>query len=137
LSYLFDTNVISELRKGRRANKGASAWAMTIPEDQIFLSVITLHEIERGILGAERSGRPEASILRTWFDRELQPSYVFRTLPVTPEIALKAAPFAVARTVELADHLIAATALVHGLTLVTHNTRHFTHTGVPLFDPFS
>lgn len=137
MSYLFDTNVISELRKGRRANSGAATWAQSVLEDQIFLSVITLHEIERGILGAEKRSRPEAPVLRSWFDGDLRPSYAPRTLPVTTEIAIHAASFAAERSVDLADHLIAATAVIHGFTLVTRNVGHFTHSGVRLLNPFT
>jgi len=137
LTFLFDTNVFSELRKGRNANAGAADWASSILEDRIFLSVVTLYEIERGILGAEKRERPEAVILRSWFDRELRPGYLSRTLPITDEIAVQAAVFAVDRTVELADQLIAATASVNGLTLVTRNEKHFTRTGVRLFNPFT
>lgn len=112
-------------------------FAKSIVEHEVYLSVITLHEIERGIVGAESRKRPEAAVLRSWFDGELRPGYATRTLPVTDEIAIAAASLAVARTVELADQLIAATALVHDLTLVTRNVNHFTHTGVRLLNPFT
>lgn len=135
--FVLDTNIVSELRRIGHANEGVVAWATATTQEQVYLSVITLLELERGILGAEARGRPEANVLRTWFDADIRPRYSARALPVTADIALRAASFAAERTVELADHLIAATALVHGLTLVTRNTRHFTHTGVRLLNPFA
>lgn len=99
--------------------------------------MITLHELEHGILKAENRKRPEAALLRTWFDEDVLPSYLGRTLPVSAEIAIRAASFSAIRTVELADHLIAATAIVHDFTLVTRNIGHFEHTGVRLFNPFT
>ena len=137
MSVLIDTNIVSELRKAARANPGVKSWSQSLLEGQVFISVITLHEIARGIVAAEKRRRPEAALLRDWFDTSLRPGYANRMLPVTAEIALVAASFAAERTVELADHLIAATAIVHDLTLVTRNTGHFTHTGVRLLSPFT
>lgn len=137
MSILFDTNVVSELRKGRRANKGVVDFALSIAEHEVYLSVITLHEIERGIVGAEQRQRPEATVLRSWFDGELRPAYAARTLAVTDEIAIAAASLSVARTIELADQLIAATALVNDLTLVTRNEKHLRHPGVRILNPFT
>ena len=137
MSFLIDTNLLSELRRPGKANPGALAWATSTTEDQVFLSVITLHELEKGIVKAERRRLPEALLLRTWLDLEVRPGYAARTLPVTTEIALRAAAFFSSKTVELADELIAATALVHDLTVVTRNITHFEHTGVRLLDPFT
>jgi hypothetical protein len=136
LTYLFDTNIVSELRRPERANPGLLSWSRTIAREDVFVSVITLLELERGAVAAARDPG-WALALRRWMTDHVYPTYRERALPVTNDIAIRAAPFAAVRTVELADELIAATALVYGLTLVTHNTRHFTHTGVPLFDPFS
>ena len=135
MTFILDTNIVSELRRIDRANRGVVAWATANAMDQVYLSVITLLELERGILGAEARGRPEANVLRTWFDDNVRPRYGARTLPVTAEIAIQAAAFAAGRPLELADHLIAAPAIVHDLTLVTRNTRHFTPTGVRLLNP--
>lgn len=137
MSFLIDTNVLSELRRADRANPGVSTWARTTPEDQVFLSVITLLELERGIVRSERRQLPHAPILRSWFDLAVRPGYATRTLPITSDIALRAAAFEPSRTIELADELIAATAIVHGLTLVTRNVKDFAHTRASVLNPFS
>jgi predicted nucleic acid-binding protein len=104
--------------------------------DEALVSVITLLEIERGILKEERADTPFGKELRYWMNVHVSHTYLERALAVTADIALRAAVFDRLPTVELADHLIGATALVHDLTLVTRNTAHFENTGVRLFNPW-
>lgn len=133
MSYLLDTNIVSELRRIDRAHRGLISWASQHPSDIFHLSVVTLLELERGIFRAERRGQPEAQTLRTWLEREVVPHYAARTLPVTEDVARLAARLG---GDQLADQLIAATALVHDLSVVTRNIRHFEPFGVRLLNPF-
>lgn len=137
MTYLFDTNIVSELRRPELANSGVISWTATISRDEVFVSAITLLELERGVLKAERNDTTKGRALRRWMTTHVRPTYDAQALPVTTEIALRAAPFAQLPTVDLADHLIAATAIVHDFTLVTRNVSHFTSTGVRLFNPFT
>jgi len=137
VTYLFDTNIVSELRRPELANSGVISWTATISRDEVFVSAITLLELERGVLKAERNDTTKGHALRRWMTTHVRPTYDAQALPVTTEIALRAAPFAQLPTVDLADHLIAATAIVHDFTLVTRNVSHFTSTGVRLFNPFT
>lgn len=136
MTYLFDTNVISELRRPDRAHSKVVKWSRSVPADEVFISAITLLELERGTLKAERRAPDLGSVLRRWMNAHVHPTYGSRTLDVTTEIALKAARFEALPTVELADHLIAASALVHDLILVTRNVSDFDKTGVRLFNPW-
>lgn len=137
MSYLFDTNIVSELRRQERANVAVWDWSLTIPMEDVFISSISLLELERGVLKAEVREAGSGRALRSWMNAQVLPTYGTRVLPVTAEVALRAASLIQSPTIELADQLIAATAMVHGLTLVTRNTRHFTHTGVSLLNPFT
>lgn len=136
MTHLFDTNVVSELRRPNRAHPRVVGFAAALPRDAVFISVITLHELERGARLAAARGGPLASMLRAWLDDHVHPTYAERSLPVTSSVAVAAAGYARLPTVELADQLIAATALVHGLTLVTRNVRHFAPMGVRLLNPW-
>ena len=137
MTYLFDTNIVSELRRPELANSGVVSWTSAISRGEVFVSTITLHELERGVLKAERKDASKGRALRRWMSLHVRPTYEVQALPVTTEIALRAAPFVRLPTADLADHLIAATALVHDLTLVTRNIKHFAHTGVRLLNPFT
>jgi hypothetical protein len=136
VTFLFDTNVISELRRPDRAHPGVVEWSRSIAADRVFISTITMLELERGTLKAERSMPELGIVLRRWMNTHVHPTYGSRILDVTIEVALQAATFETLPTVELADHLIAATALVHGLTVATRNTNHFAGTGVRLLNPW-
>jgi predicted nucleic acid-binding protein len=138
VSLLLDTNVISELRRPDLAQKSFRDWAdETLPSPAACaVSSITLFEIERGILLAERRNRPEAPVLRDWFTLRVVPEYADACLPVTASIALLAADYAL-RGTPPTDALIAATAAVHNLTLVTRNTRDFAPLGIPLLNPWA
>lgn len=134
--YLLDTNVLSELRRPHKAAVNVRNWAARVPHGYFYLSVVTVLEIEKGVLLAERKDRPEAASLRTWLERDLIPKFDGRILPIDIIVALRCAALHVPDRRPDRDALIAATALVHGLTVATRNTRDFEATGVKLVNPW-
>jgi toxin FitB len=132
--YLIDTVVLSEFRKGK-PHPAVLDWLRDKSEDDLFLSVITIGEIERGI-DRQRSANPGfAEVLSVWLDGTLA-TYSDRILPVTVAIGRRWGRLSANLGYGGADLLIAATAIEHGLTVVTRNLRHFVPTGVPVQDPF-
>ena len=136
MSYLVDTNVISELRKGRRCDPGVASWFAQVTSEDIYLSVLTLGEIRKGIENIRRRDAPAAEALEDWF-RELEDSHVDRFLPVEQTTAEQWGRFNVPDPLPVMDGLLAATAKVHGLTLVTRNIKDVKRTGVVCLNPFS
>lgn len=133
--FLLDTVIVSELRK-RQPDKNVLGWISAQPEDHLYLSVVTLGEIERGI-EKRRKGDPEfADALAVWLE-SLTHLYADRILPVTPSVARRWGRLSAQLGHDSADLLIAATALCCGLTVVTRNTAHFEPAGVGLINPFS
>ena len=134
--YLLDTNILSELRKGRRAHPAVQAWATAelIPSVG-YVSVIALGEIRNGIERLARRDPAAAAVLEQWLLR-LVADYAERILPVTREIADEWGRLNVTRSLPTADSLMAATARVHGFTFVTRNTADLAGTGTALLDPF-
>lgn len=137
MRYLVDTNVLSEMRKGARGSQSVRSWASSVDPFELAVSVITLGEIETGILKLARSDPQQSLVLRVYLDHVVVPSYGDRILVVDLPIALVAASFSVPNPRSTADSLIAATALVHDLTVVTRNVAHFRPMGVRLINPFS
>lgn len=137
--YLLDTNVLSELRKltSKNCDPNVKAWVDTCKPSQLFTSVICLFEIERGILQVTRKDPAQAKRLRHWYDTRLVPGLDGRVLPVTHAIASQCAQLHVPDPKPEMDALIAATARVHGLNLVTRNTRDFEPMGVRCVDPWT
>lgn len=138
--FVLDTNIVSELRKAAsgRANRAVTDWATGVPAPLMFLSVITLHELEHGVLLAERSDPAKGSILRTWLDDSVVPAFEHRLLPVDADIARQAASLHVSDPAPFRDALIAATALHHGMTIVTRNTKDFNRfTGITIENPWN
>lgn len=132
--YLIDTMVLSERSKAKAA-PSVLDWLHTIELQHIFISVVTIGEIQRGIHKLERQeGRP-ASRHRSWLDATLH-QYATQILPITLDIARRWGPLTFEMKRTDPDLLIAATALEHDLTLVTRNVRHFEPTGVKLFNPY-
>ena len=135
MSYLLDTNVISELRKGSGCNPHVLRWFETISDDDIHLSVLTTGEIRRGIESIRRRDPQSARVLEGWLDR-LMKDYASRLLPVTHEIADEWGRLGVPDPIPVIDGLLAATARVHRLTLATRNVRDVEVTGVACVNPF-
>ena len=135
MSYLIDTNVISELRKGSRCDPNVLRWFDTISDNDIYLSVLTAGEIRRGIERIRRRDPPSARVLEGWLDR-LMGDYASHLLPVTHEIADEWGRLNVPDPIPVIDGLLAATARVHRLTLATRNVRDVEATGVACVNPF-
>ncbi len=135
MSYLLDTNVISELRKGGRAEPNVTAWFADVADEEIFLSVLTIGEIRRGIESVRRRDPDSATALDRWLAL-LSEAHGDRVLPVDRAIAEEWGRMNVPDPLPAIDGLLAATARVLGLTLVTHNVADVEDTGVDLVDPF-
>lgn len=134
--FLLDTNVISELRRPDRANPNVVKWAEGIPAIQFFLSAISLLEIERGALQIARKDAAQGKILRTWIDEHILARFENRILAIDSAVALRCARLHVPDPRPEGDALIAATALVHGMTVVTRNVGDFAAMGVALLNPW-
>jgi predicted nucleic acid-binding protein len=136
--YLLDTNVISELRKSKsgRADLNVLNWANGVSAAGMFISVITVLEIETGILQIERKDPAQGDQLRSWLNTQVLPTFTERILPVDTAVAQCCAKLHVPDPRSDRDALIAATALVHQLTVVTRNSNDFTTTGVEVLDPW-
>jgi len=136
--YLLDTNIVSELRKAKsgKANKKVKAWASGVSVTTMFLSVITILELEIGILLIERRDPTQGALLRTWLDGHVLPAFSDRILAVDIAVAQRCAKLHVPDPRAQRDALIAATALVHGMRVVTRNVADFEPTGVEIFNPW-
>ena len=136
--YLLDTNVVSELRKvdAGLADLRVKVWAENLDAQSAFLSVITVLELEQGILLMERRDPQQGKMLRDWMENLVLPDFVGRILPVDLSAARKCAALHVPDPLEDRDSLIAATALVHGMTVVTRDVSHFERTGVGILNPW-
>jgi toxin FitB len=137
--YLLDTNVVSELRKVRlgRANAGVARWADSVSAADLYVSVVTVQELEMGVLLLLRRDPAQGAVLRAWLDTQVLPAFAQRTLPVDVAVAQRSAALHVPDPRPVRDGLIAATALVHGMTVVTRNVADFGPCGVPVLNPWS
>jgi toxin FitB len=136
LSYLLDTKVISELRKGERAQPAVAAWFADIADEEIFLSVLTIGEIRRGIESVRRRDPDAAASLDSWLSR-LSEAYGDRILPIDRVIAEEWGRMSVPDPLPVIDGMLAATARVLELTLATRNVADVADTGVDLLNPFA
>lgn len=136
--FLIDTNVVSELRKARsgRADPNVVAWMNAMPMATMYLSAMTILELELGVLLVERRDPAQARLIRRWVEGRVIASFRDRTLSIDTEVARRAAALHVPNPRPDRDALIAATALVHGMTVVTRNVADFEPTGVAVLNPW-
>ncbi|MGQ0467884.1 MAG: type II toxin-antitoxin system VapC family toxin [Sporichthyaceae bacterium] len=138
--FLLDTNVVSELRKvaSGRADPAVAEWARATPSSELFVSVVTLHELELGVLLAERADPGRGAVLRRWLTEGVLPAFEDRCADVDLAVVRRSVGFHVPDPAPFRDALIAGTALVHGLTVATRNVRDFRRfDGLDLIDPWS
>lgn len=135
--YLLDTNVLSELRRPDRADARVRAWAARQRPAQFWVSVITILELERGVMLIERRDAGQGAHLRTWLESSILRQFDDRVLVIDTAVARRCAALHVPDRRAERDALIAATALVHGMTVVTRNVADFAATQVPLLNPWS
>ncbi|WP_265287685.1 type II toxin-antitoxin system VapC family toxin [Verminephrobacter eiseniae] len=139
MMYVLDTNVVSELRKVRlgKADAGVTAWTQSVDAADLFVSAITIMELELGVLSIERKDATQGAMLRSWLEQQVLPEFSGRTLPVDTAVARRCARLHVPDKRGERDALIAATALVHGMTVVTRNVGDFRFTGVIVLNPWN
>ncbi len=138
--FLLDTNIVSELRKlpAGRANVGVTTWAKSVSSAAMFLSAVSLHELELGVCLAERSDPAKGKILRSWLVDTVMTAFHSRILPVDELVALQSAAFHVPNPAPYRDAFIGGTALVHAMTVVTRNANDFERfKGVEVLNPWA
>ncbi|MCX7814819.1 MAG: type II toxin-antitoxin system VapC family toxin [Tepidimonas ignava] len=138
MMYLLDTNVVSELRKVRlgTADAQVAAWAQGVDTADLFISTITVMELELGVVSMERKDPVYGAALRAWLEQKVLPTFAGRILPVDTAVARRCARLHVPDRRGERDALIAATALVHGMAVVTRNVADFEPTGVAVINPW-
>ena len=136
--YLLDTNVVSELRKAKagKADRGVATWASGVPAEVLYVSAITILELETGVLLVLRRDPKQGRLLGSWLDQHVLPAFAGRVLPVDIAVARRCAALHVPDPRSERDALIAATAMVHNMAVVTRNVADFEATGVPLLNPW-
>lgn len=135
MKYLLDTNVVSALRvRGR--NRPVELWAGSVPVGDQFVSAFTIAEIERGVMGKERSDADQGTVLRRWFEENVLPTFADRVLPFDLSAARVLAGYRVPEHAPFDDALIAAVAESAEMAVVTRNTKHFEPLGVPCLNPW-
>lgn len=137
--FVLDTNVVSELRKVRsgKAATGVAEWAAGVASAEMFISAITIHELEHGVLLMERSDPAQGAVLRSWLDDSVAVAFQERVLAVDEDVARRAAALHVPDPAPFRDALIGATALVHHMTVVTRNVSDFeTFDGLEILNPW-
>ncbi|MDX7992215.1 type II toxin-antitoxin system VapC family toxin [Xenorhabdus littoralis] len=136
--YILDTNVVSELRKIRaeKADPNVAKWAEGVDATDLFVSAITIMELELGILLIERKDVTQGAMLRAWLEQHVLPEFSERTLSVDTAVAQRCARLHAPEKCSERDALIAATALVHGMTVVTRNVADFQSPGVVILNPW-
>ncbi|KKB11651.1 hypothetical protein VE25_11730 [Devosia geojensis] len=133
--FLIDTNVVSETRK-RNASPAAMDYLSRLESEHTYISVLTLGELRRGVVAKQATDKIMAAEFQSWLD-DIEREYVGRTLTITAEIAHRWGEITSDRTRPVVDSLIAATAIVHGLTVVTRNVRDYQTLGIPVINPWN
>jgi predicted nucleic acid-binding protein len=136
MMYILDTNVVSELRKATKAAPSVRKWAHTRPAGSLYLSAISILELELGVLLMERRDKKQGTILRAWMDGHVLPAFAGRVLAIDTAVAQRSAALHVPDPRSDRDALIAATALIYGMIVVTRDVNHFQPMGVSVVDPW-
>jgi predicted nucleic acid-binding protein len=136
--FILDTNVVSELRKTRsgKGDKNVGQWSDSVEVSDLFISAVTILELEIGVLSAERKDPMKGAVLRTWLSNHVLSAFDGRILPVDATIAQRCARLHIPNPPPLRDSIIAATALVHRMTVVTRNVEDFSKAGVNIVNPW-
>jgi hypothetical protein len=136
--YLLDTDVVSELRKVKagKAHPNVAAWSAAVAPAETFLSTISVLELERGVLRIERRDAAQGAVMRAWMDGHVLPTFGGRILPIDAAVARCCAKLHIPDPRPERDALIAATALIHGMMVVTRNVEDFEPTGVAILNPW-
>jgi hypothetical protein len=136
--YLLDTDVVSELRKVKagKAHPNVAAWNSTVAPPETFLSAISILELERGVRRIERRDTAQGTVMRAWMDEQVLPTFGGRILPIDVGVARRCAKLHIPDPRPERDALIAATALIHGMTVVTRDVGDFEPTGVAILNPW-
>jgi len=134
---LLDSNVLSELRKGRKAHPQVQGWAKEWSQDQLYTSVICMMEVRAGVHAALRSNPDFGILLQDWYETKLKPAFRHRVLPVDLAVAEMTALLETRRTLPFRDGLIAATAKAGGFPVATRNTKDFEGLGIELINPWA
>lgn len=138
--YVLDTNVVSEIRKvaAGRADPNVAGWVDGVDIEVTFISVLTVYELELGIMRLEHRDPPAGAVLRRWLDDDVRAAFGGRVLAVDSAVAVRAAGLHRPRSAPVVDALIGATALVHGMTLVTRNVADFARfADLEIVDPWT
>jgi predicted nucleic acid-binding protein len=138
LNFILDANVVSELRKIclGKADENVAKWADNVAATDLYLSVITIQELEIGVSLIERRDPMQGAMLRSWVNSHVLPAFTGRILPVDMAVAQRSAKLYVPNPRPIRDGLIAATALVHGMTIVTRNVDDFKPMGLQILNPW-
>jgi len=136
--FLLDTNVVSELRKigTSRADNRVASWARQLDASTAYVSVVTLLELEIGVQRKERNDPRQGTVLRRWLKEKVLLEFDRRILPIDQAVVQRCASLHVPNPRSFRDSLIAATALVHGMTVATRNVEDFAGTGASLLNPW-
>lgn len=136
--YILDTNVISEIRKAKsnRADNNVIAWANSTPSSEMFVSAITILELEMGVLAKQRKDPEQGNILRAWLDNHVMIAFADRILPFDTAIAQRCAKLHIPNPKSDRDAMIGATALTHGMRLVTRNVADFQWMNLDIINPW-
>jgi len=136
MTFLLDTNVVSELRRSRRTDAKVAAWADAVPPTEMFLSSVTILELETGALLLERRNPVQGKLIRQWIEDRVLPAFADRILPVDTAVARRCAHLHIPNPKPYRDSLIAATALVHELIVVTRNRSDFEPMTAAVLNPW-
>ena len=134
--FLLDTNVVSELRRRERADPNVGAWADSLPPADMFISSVTILELETGALLLGRRDERQGRLIQQWIEARVLPTFADRILPVDTAVARRCAALQVPNPRPYRDSLIAATAIVHGLTVATRNRTDFEAMEIPVLNPW-